>query len=174
MEDKKIKGSDSPNPVFQKAKERRIWMVYKTENGKTTLWNKVFERRFRMMNRREDRDEDIKASLGKGAEFNGKLVLNGSVRIDGEFRGEALGSGTLIIGEGAYAEADIAVDSIVISGEVRGNLNIKKRTEISPTGRLVGNVKTSLLVVREGAVIDGACQMSDGDTGEDLRDKTAE
>src|SRR5665648_1107321 len=104
MEDKKIKGSDSTNPVFQKDKERRIWMVYKTENGKTTLWNKVFERRFRMMNRREDRDEDIKASLGKGAEFNGKLVLNGSVRIDGEFRGEALGSGTLIIGEGAYAE----------------------------------------------------------------------
>ena len=146
----------------------------KTENERTPLWNKVFERRFRMMNRREDSGDDIKAFLGKGAEFNGKLVLNGSVRIDGEFRGEALGSGTLIIGEGAYAEADIAVDSIVISGEVKGNLNIKERTEISPTGRVVGNVKTSLLVVREGAVIDGACQMSGDDTGEDLSDKTAE
>ncbi|MBA7565534.1 hypothetical protein ES708_07219 [subsurface metagenome] len=127
-----------------------------------------------MVDKRKDIGEDIKAFLGKGAEFNGKLILNGSVRIDGEFRGEALGSGMLIIGEGAYVEADIAVDSIVISGEVRGNLNIKKRTEISSTGRLVGNVKTSLLVVREGAVIDGACQMSDDDTGEDLRGNTAE
>ncbi len=127
-----------------------------------------------MTDKKKNMGEDIKAFLGKGAEFNGKLVLNGSVRIDGEFRGEALGSGTLFIGEGAYAEADIAVDSIVISGEVRGNLIIKERTEISSTGRLVGNVKTALLVVREGAVIDGACQMSDDNTGKDLRDKTAE
>jgi len=127
-----------------------------------------------MVDKRKDIGEDIKAFLGKGAEFNGKLILNGSVRIDGEFRGEALGSGTLIIGEGAYVEADIAVDDIVISGEVRGNLNIKERTEISSTGRVVGNVKTSLLVVREGAIIDGACQMSGDDTGEDLRDNTAE
>jgi cytoskeletal protein CcmA (bactofilin family) len=80
-----------------------------------------------MADKRRDVGEDIKAFLGRGAEFNGKLVLNGSVRIDGEFRGEAMGSGTLFIGEGAYAEADIAVDSIVISGEVRGNLDIKKK-----------------------------------------------
>ncbi|MDD5722754.1 MAG: polymer-forming cytoskeletal protein [Syntrophales bacterium] len=120
-----------------------------------------------MTDKRKNMEGDIKAFLGKGAEFNGKLVLNGLVRIDGEFKGEALGSGTLIIGEGAYAEADIAVDSIVISGEVRGNINIKGKTEISATGRLVGNVKTSLLVVREGAVINGACQMSGEDRSEE-------
>ncbi|TFG92490.1 MAG: polymer-forming cytoskeletal family protein [Syntrophobacterales bacterium] len=129
------------------------------ENGRTTLWNKVFERRFRMADKRKDSGEEIKALLGKGAVFDGKLVLSGLVRIDGEFRGEALGSGTLIIGEGAYVEADIAVDNIAISGEVRGNLTIKKRTEISSTGKLVGNVRTALLVVREGSIIDGSCQM---------------
>ncbi|MBW2557608.1 MAG: polymer-forming cytoskeletal protein [Deltaproteobacteria bacterium] len=119
-----------------------------------------------MMSRKKDRDEEIKAFLGKGAEFNGKLVLNGLVRIDGEFRGEALGSGTLIIGEGAYVEADIAVDNILISGEVRGNLDIREKTDISSTGRLLGNVKTAILVVKEGAVIDGACQTSGKDKGE--------
>jgi len=118
------------------------------------------------MNRGKGKGEEIKAFLGKGAEFNGKLVLNGLVRIDGEFKGEALGNGTLIIGEGAYAEANIAIDSIVISGEVRGNLDIRERTEISSTGRLLGNVKTAILEVKEGAVIDGACQMSDKDKGE--------
>ena len=118
------------------------------------------------MNRKKDNDEEIKAFLGKGAEFNGKLVLNGLVRIDGEFKGEVLGSGTLIIGEGAYVEADIAVDSILISGEVRGNLDIREKTEISSTGILLGNMKTSNLVVKEGAIIDGACQMSGKDKGE--------
>jgi len=119
-----------------------------------------------MTNRRRDKDEEIKAFLGKGAEFDGKLVLNGLVRIDGEFKGEALGSGTLIIGEGACVEADIAVDSVFISGEVRGNLDIRERTEISSTGRLLGNVKTAVLEVKEGAVIDGTCQMSGNDKGE--------
>ena len=118
------------------------------------------------MNRKKDKDEEIRAFLGKGAEFNGKLVLNGLVRIDGEFKGEALGSGTLIIGEGAYVEADIAVDSILISGEVRGNLDIREMAEVSPTGRLLGNMKTSILVVKEGAIIDGACQMLGKDKDE--------
>jgi len=115
-----------------------------------------------MGDKRKEIGGDIKAFLGRGAEFNGKLILNGSVRIDGEFRGEALGNGTLIIGEGAHVEADIAVDSIMISGEVRGNLDIKDKTEIAATGKLAGNIMTSILVVREGAVIDGACRMSVG------------
>jgi len=119
-----------------------------------------------MTNRRKDKDEEIKAFLGKGAEFDGKLVLNGLVRIDGEFKGEALGNGTLIIGEGACVEADIAVNSVFISGEVRGNLDIRERTEISSTGRLLGNVKTAVLEVKEGAVIDGTCQMSGNDKSE--------
>ncbi len=128
-----------------------------------------------MADKRKEIGGDVKAFLGRGAEFNGKLILSGSVRIDGEFRGEALGSGTLIIGEGAYVEADIAVDSIMISGEVRGNLDIKEKTEIATTGKLKGNLKTSLLVVREGAVIDGACRMSGGaDSGENSEKPTAD
>ena len=115
------------------------------------------------MNRKKDKDEEIKAFLGKGAEFSGKLVLSGLVRIDGEFKGEVLGSGTLVIGEGAYIEADIAVDNIIISGEVRGDLDIKQKVEISPTGKLSGNMKAAILEVQEGATIDGACQMSNRD-----------
>jgi len=124
------------------------------------------ERRSQMMTKKKDNNGEIMAFLGRGAEFNGKLVLNGLVRIDGEFKGEALGSGTLIIGEGACVEADIAVDSIVIFGEVRGNLDIKGKTEISSTGKLLGNMKTSNLVVKEGAVIDGTCRMLDADKGD--------
>ncbi|TFG89800.1 MAG: polymer-forming cytoskeletal protein [Syntrophobacterales bacterium] len=127
-----------------------------------------------MVDKKKESGEEIKAFLGKGAAFDGKLILSGSVRIDGEFRGEALGSGTLIIGEGAYVEADIAVDNIAISGEVRGNITIREKTEISSTGRLLGNMKTSILVVREGATIDGACLMSGKGGSEEAVGKTDE
>jgi cytoskeletal protein CcmA (bactofilin family) len=103
--------------------------------------------------------EEVKAFLGKGTEFEGKLLFTGSVRIDGLFKGEIVGGGTLNIGEGARIEADIFVDNILISGEVLGNLEIKKRSEIFSRGNLNGNLKTTTLVVHEGALLEGYCHM---------------
>ncbi len=103
--------------------------------------------------------EEVRAFLGKGTEFEGKLLFTGSVRIDGRFSGEIMGGGTLNIGEGAFIEADICVDNILISGEVCGNLEIKKRSEIFSRGNLRGQLKTPALVVHEGAVFEGSCQM---------------
>ncbi len=104
-------------------------------------------------------EDEVKAFLGKGTEFEGKLIFTGSVRIDGKFSGEIVGSGTLNIGEGARIEADIFVDSILVSGDVNGNLEIKKRAEIFSTGILNGNLKTVALVVHEGARLEGYCHM---------------
>ncbi len=106
------------------------------------------------------KDEDIKAFLGKGAEFEGKLVLTGSVRIEGNFKGEVMGNGTLIIGDGSLVEANIDIDNILIFGEVRGNLNIKEKTEITSQGRLTGPLITSTLIIHEGGSFNGDCQMT--------------
>jgi len=42
---------------------------------------------------------DIKAFLGEGTEFEGKLIFTGAVRLDGKFQGEILGKGTLVVGQ---------------------------------------------------------------------------
>jgi cytoskeletal protein CcmA (bactofilin family) len=104
-------------------------------------------------------NNDIIAFLGKGTEFDGKLLLKGSVRVDGVFKGEILGTGTLIIGEGANIEADITIDNLVIFGEVKGNLEIRERVEICSTGKLFGNLRAPSFVVQEGATFDGDCRM---------------
>jgi len=103
--------------------------------------------------------EEVKAFLGRGTEFEGKLIFTGSVRIDGKFSGEIAGGGTLNIGEGARIDADIFVDNILISGDVCGNLEIKKRAEIFSPGKLNGHLKTFSLVVHEGAFFEGTCRM---------------
>ena len=105
------------------------------------------------------KNEDVKAFLGKGVVFDGKLILNGSVRIDGEFKGEVTGDGTLVVGEGANIEADITINNIYIFGTVCGNLEIRETTEIGSTGKFAGKLTTSALVVREGATIEGDCKM---------------
>lgn len=108
------------------------------------------------------KDEEFKAFIGKGADFAGKLIFSGTVRIDGDFHGEIFGEGTLVVGEGANIEADINVENIVISGEVHGEIEAKEKIEIYPPGRVMGNVKTPIFVIKEGAVFEGTSRMENG------------
>lgn len=105
-------------------------------------------------------EEEVKAFLGKGAEFTGKLMFNGSVRIDGDFKGDIFGNGTLVIGEGAGIEADIHVDNALVSGEVRGKIDVKKSIKIYSTGKLLGDVNTPSFAIEEGAFFEGNCRMT--------------
>jgi cytoskeletal protein CcmA (bactofilin family) len=113
-----------------------------------------------MLGRKRREEEEVRAFLGKGAEFSGKLMFNGSVRIDGDFKGDIFGNGTLVIGEGAGVEADIHVDSVLISGEMRGQIDVKKMLKIYSTGRMLGNVTAPVFSVEEGAFFEGSCHMT--------------
>jgi cytoskeletal protein CcmA (bactofilin family) len=113
----------------------------------------------RVMFDKKKKDDEIKAFLGKGAEFTGKLIFSGAVRIDGDFSGEIFGEGTLVVGEGAHIEADINVASIIISGDVHGQIECKERIEIYPPGRVLGNIKAPRLIMKEGAVFEGTSRM---------------
>ena len=105
------------------------------------------------------KDEEIKAFLGKGAEFTGKLIFSGIVRIDGDFNGEIFGGGTLVIGEGANIDADIHVETILVSGDVHGQIEVKERIEIYPPGKIQANVTTPIFVIQEGAIFEGNSRM---------------
>ena len=105
--------------------------------------------------------EDTKAVLGKGAEFIGKLIFKGNVRIDGDFEGEIFGQGSVDGGQGARVKANIAVNSLYIGGEVQGNVDVKEKINIHSTGVLVGDARTPVFVMEEGAVFEGGSRMRD-------------
>lgn len=105
--------------------------------------------------------EDTKAFLGKGAEFFGKLIFKGNVRIDGDFQGEIYGQGSVDVGEGALVKANIAVHSIYIGGEIQGSIEVKERVNIHSTGKLFGDVRTPVFIMEEGALFDGRSHMSE-------------
>jgi cytoskeletal protein CcmA (bactofilin family) len=105
--------------------------------------------------------EDTTAFLGKGAEFFGKLVFKGNVRIDGDFQGEIYGQGSVDVGEGALVKANIAVHSIYIGGEIQGSIEVKERVNIHSTGKLFGDVRTPIFIMEEGALFDGRSHMSE-------------
>ena len=104
-------------------------------------------------------DTKIHTILGRESEFEGKLSFEGTVRVDGKFTGEIFTKGKLVIGEGAVVNAEMEVDSVIISGEVKGNINAKSRVEIHSPGKLHGNIRSPILVIEEGVIFEGNCQM---------------
>jgi cytoskeletal protein CcmA (bactofilin family) len=117
--------------------------------GEIYMWEKKKEK------------EEVRAFLGKGAEFIGKLIFNGAVRIDGDFQGEVYGQGSLDIGEGALVKANITVNTVYIGGTVQGNIDVKEKINIHSTGKFFGDVRTPVFIMEEGAVFDGRSYMTE-------------
>jgi cytoskeletal protein CcmA (bactofilin family) len=102
------------------------------------------------------------AFLGKGCRINGKVTLEGVARIEGHIEGEVIGEGTLIVGEGAEVKAKVRGASIIVHGHVVGDVVARERVEIRATGSITGNVTTPSLVMHEGGLLEGQCNMSKG------------
>jgi cytoskeletal protein CcmA (bactofilin family) len=103
--------------------------------------------------------ENITTYIGKDTEFEGKLSFYGTIRIDGQFRGEIMGEGTLIVGEGAIIESDIHVSQIFNSGRIQGDVTADNKIEIRAPGKILGNIQAPSIVINEGATIEGNCRM---------------
>lgn len=97
--------------------------------------------------------------LDKEASFEGKMTFQGSVVIQGKFKGEIFSDGVLIVGEGGYVEGQIEIGRILIQGDVRGNIRAKERIEINAPAVVQGDISAPSLVIKEGAVFEGNCSM---------------
>ena len=115
--------------------------------------------------------EQISGFLDQGTNITGELQFSNTLRIDGNFHGSITSGDTLIIGEHAVVHADIKVGEIEIHGQVFGNVEVKRRAEISSTGRLRGDLQTSMLIVQAGAVLEGRSHMA-AEAGHSLREST--
>lgn len=103
--------------------------------------------------------ERVETTFSSTTSFNGTLRFDTSLRIEGRFRGKILSKGHLIVGENAKINANIKADSIVIAGEVKGDVEANDRLEMLPSGKLYGNIKTKKLKMADGVVFEGTCQM---------------
>jgi len=98
---------------------------------------------------------EITTLLGRGATFEGKLTFDGTVRIDGRFKGEVFSDDVLVIGEGAVVEAEIDIGEVIVQGTVIGNIKAKRSIEIHAPGRVKGDLHTPSLQIDKGVVFEG-------------------
>lgn len=102
---------------------------------------------------------EIKAFLGPGSHFEGKLQFHEIVRIDGTFRGEVSSKDTLIVGETADLQAEVEVGNLILSGRFRGNVKASGRVELRAPAQVDGSIEAPALVVEEGVLLNGTIVM---------------
>lgn len=109
---------------------------------------------------------DINAFLGVGTSFVGRLTFAGVVRIDGEFEGEIVSSGTLVVGREARVRGRVVVGHLVCDGSVSAEVTAASSVTIHARGHLAGMVSTPVLSVNEGGCLDGTVSMGGATEGE--------
>lgn len=103
--------------------------------------------------------DEINAFLGAGTTYHGRLNFQGSVRIDGNFSGEVESDGTLVVGKEANVEGTLRVGELVLSGKLTGEVAASRKVVLNKSADLQGNLSTPVLVVEEGAVLEGQLTM---------------
>lgn len=99
----------------------------------------------------------VKEAIGAGTVIEGKLSFDAPVRIDGTLTGEVTSTSTLIVGEQGVINASIDVGSLIILGQVNGDVESKDLVEIKAGGRLEADIRTKRLVIEDGGVFNGCC-----------------
>lgn len=102
----------------------------------------------------------ITAFLGAGAEYRGQFHFQGIARIDGGVIGDIISEGTLVLGEDGRVEGRIRVAELITSGQIVGDVEATQRVVLSKSSNLRGNLLTPLVVIEDGAVLNGAVSMS--------------
>jgi cytoskeletal protein CcmA (bactofilin family) len=118
-----------------------------------------------------DEASGTSAFLGRGSRVTGKLVFEGTVRIEGQVEGEITAQDALTVGETAVVNAQINGTSIVVHGRVTGDITARKRLEIRAPGKVYGNISAPSLVIHEGVIFEGQCSMGGAEASKGEKDR---
>ena len=97
--------------------------------------------------------------LAKGVVLTGEIHVEGTVRIDGRLDGEIQTKGQVIIGEDGLVQGTITAGTVISSGRIKAKVTASERVQLLKTATLIGEVHTPVLIMEEGARIQGVTDM---------------
>src|SRR5687767_14410163 len=104
--------------------------------------------------------------VGQGAKLEGTVVSAGSLRIDGQVKGQINADGDVILSPQSQVEADIRAVNITVAGRFKGNIFAKQTAELARGGRVDGNITSKSLIVAEGGTFNGQSNMDGQQQGQ--------
>lgn len=101
-----------------------------------------------------------------------KTVIGGTITIDGEIdsedplvvhgrvTGRVQSTAEVSIEAGAEVEAEVSAEAVLVTGALTGPAEAKNRVEITPEGRMTGDIRAPRILIADGAHYKGNVDMS--------------
>jgi len=97
--------------------------------------------------------------------IEGKIEGAGHIRIAGRFKGDVKVEGNVTIENGAHVTGELHANTVIVSGEVQGNIDASSKVELLETGVINGDVKAGTLSVTAGSRMRGQADFGWKDKG---------
>jgi len=104
-----------------------------------------------------------KVNIGQSVQIKGELSGNEDLSIEGKVDGKInLKDHNLTIGKNGKITAEIHAKTVVIIGQVMGNVTADDKVEIHATGSVQGDIRAPRVAISDGAQFKGSIEMERG------------
>lgn len=121
---------------------------------------------FKNGNKVKVNNTQITTYVGVDTKIEGTVITKTSLRVDGSIVGGVCADGTVVVSKSGYIKGNVIAQNIVVAGKVDGNLQIKDKTNIEPTGTVIGDISTSRILIDEESTFQGNCNMKRSEKAE--------
>ena len=115
----------------------------------------------------------VNSFIGENTKFHGDILLQGLMRIDGDFAGSVSTDGKVIIGKTGRAECTVRARTVVVGGIVKGNIFATEKVVVLSSGIVLGNISSPRLIVEEGVLLHGKCKITEKMADQDISGKVS-
>lgn len=105
------------------------------------------------------------AMIGSTIKIKGEVSGGEDLVIDGSVEGSIdLNSNQLTVGDSGKVKADIKGKTVIVNGQVTGDITGGEKVIISKNGNVRGNIVTPRMTLEDGAVFKGSIDMDPNDS----------
>ncbi len=106
-------------------------------------------------------DGKIDTIIGKDSVITGTIDVKGPLRIDGTIKGKVNSTDTVTVGNSGDIDAEVNCKNAIVSGKVAGNIIASEKVELQAKAEISGDIRTKSLVIEQGAIFCGSCNMKE-------------
>ncbi len=104
-------------------------------------------------------------NLTTDVDIKGTIKFDKVLKIEGKFEGEKVtNEGELIVGKTGTVKANVKVKNATIEGRLDGNVFAAEKVELKQKAQLIGDLQARTLVIEEGVVFVGQCNVNPNGT----------
>lgn len=107
----------------------------------------------------EQVDDTYNTIIGVGSSLRGTLMVDGTLRVDGDFDGDLLNCDRLEVGPHGCVRVDVHVREAVVAGQMHGSVQAEDKVELITGAKMFGDLTCRRVIIEDGVHFSGRCTM---------------